>query len=357
MKKYYIKSVADALGLRYKKRGDADSLYYFCPFCGDKKGKLNLNIKKQTWRCNRCEEGGGVTRLVEAYRECSHEEALTWLSETSGVLSETVATANSYEPENKIADENILDATYRAMLKLLKLKKIHQRDLLRRGLNESAIAKLGFKSMPDKETGKTIALKLFNSGYTLDGVPGFYKAYGKWRMQDLPGYLIPFINVNGKITGMQIHVDKPGNGGGKYMSLTSTGKNCGTKSAIQAHLIGYKNQCSVYLTEGGLKADVACYLSYIQKHRAYAFLAIPGVSNSKTLKNALEELKARGVTKVYNCFDMDRVGNQTCAVNSNVQRSILKLKNIVSDVGLDWKDISWETEKGIDDYLLYLQKN
>lgn len=358
MKKYDIRSVAEALGLRYKSKGDDNSLYYYCPFCNDKRGKLNLNTKNQIWRCNKCGEGGGVVSLVEDVRECSRDEAREWLANNSQVIAlEKDVIITQPEETNKLASEDVRDKTYRALLSLLTLKDSHREDLQRRGLTDKAIEKFGFKSMPNKVVGKEIANKLIKAGYELKGVPGFYTISSGWKMQDLPGYLVPFVNASSKITGMQIRVDNPGERNAKYMSLTSTGKKDGSKSSIEAHLVGFNGQDKVFITEGALKADIASYLTWKRKKKLCAFLAIPGVNNYKSFLKSFPILKEKGVTTFYNCFDMDRVGNKDCELNEQVKKAILKIEKIVKEAGFEWKSLEWEFEKGIDDYELYLLQN
>ena len=48
-----ILDVAQLLHLNIRRR-QAESVYADCPFCGDKRGKLNLNFSKNVWRCNYC---------------------------------------------------------------------------------------------------------------------------------------------------------------------------------------------------------------------------------------------------------------------------------------------------------------
>ena len=48
---YDITDVANLLRL-HKRRGN----YYDCPFCGDTKGRLNINPAKNVFRCNRCDK-------------------------------------------------------------------------------------------------------------------------------------------------------------------------------------------------------------------------------------------------------------------------------------------------------------
>ena len=55
---YGILDVVQVLHLR-KRRGN----YYDCPFCGETHGKLNINVEKNVFRCNRCDASGGMLKL------------------------------------------------------------------------------------------------------------------------------------------------------------------------------------------------------------------------------------------------------------------------------------------------------
>ena len=76
--------VLDLLNLKERHRG-AVSFDVDCPFCG-KRGKMNINTRKNTYRCNVCDDGSkgskssggmldlyanvmGGMNLSEAYRE------------------------------------------------------------------------------------------------------------------------------------------------------------------------------------------------------------------------------------------------------------------------------------------------
>ena len=77
-----IMDVVELLHLRIRRR-QANSVYVDCPFCGDRRGKMNVNFVKNVWRCNYCDEHGGMLALyarlnnttstlndwVEAYNE------------------------------------------------------------------------------------------------------------------------------------------------------------------------------------------------------------------------------------------------------------------------------------------------
>ena len=72
-----IMDVAQILNLHVRRRQQG-SVYVDCPFCGDKRGKMNINFAKNAWRCNYCDEHGGMLALYakvygistsDAYRE------------------------------------------------------------------------------------------------------------------------------------------------------------------------------------------------------------------------------------------------------------------------------------------------
>ena len=67
---YDITDVANLLRL-HKRRGN----YYDCPFCGDTKGRLNINPAKNVFRCNRCDKSGGMLQLYADLHNLTYREA------------------------------------------------------------------------------------------------------------------------------------------------------------------------------------------------------------------------------------------------------------------------------------------
>ena len=61
-----IADVVELLGLTVRRRLPS-SLYLNCPFCGDQRGRLNVNTDKNVWRCNRCGAAGGMLALYAHY--------------------------------------------------------------------------------------------------------------------------------------------------------------------------------------------------------------------------------------------------------------------------------------------------
>jgi len=72
-------------------------------------------------------------------------------------------------------------------------------------------------------------------------------------------------------------------------------------SKSPAHFVG--NPCdenAVFVTEGALKADIASALS------GRTFIAVAGTGCIDSLKEPFEIMKRNGITKVYECLDMDK---------------------------------------------------
>ena len=74
-----ITDVAELLHLRIR-RPSPQGLFVDCPICNDKRGKMHINTQTDTWRCNYCDESGGMLALYAkvhsiststAYREIS----------------------------------------------------------------------------------------------------------------------------------------------------------------------------------------------------------------------------------------------------------------------------------------------
>ena len=69
-----ILDVVELLHLHIRRR-QADSAYTDCPFCGDRRGKMNVNFVKNVWRCNYCGEHGGMLNLYARVNNTTNSEA------------------------------------------------------------------------------------------------------------------------------------------------------------------------------------------------------------------------------------------------------------------------------------------
>ena len=78
-----IADVVELLGLTVRRRLPS-SLYLNCPFCGDQRGRLNVNTDKNVWRCNRCGAAGGMLALYARYNCTSNADAYREICEALG---------------------------------------------------------------------------------------------------------------------------------------------------------------------------------------------------------------------------------------------------------------------------------
>lgn len=69
-----IQDVAELLHLKVRRR-QTDRMNTDCPFCGDRRGKMNINFTKNVWRCNYCGEGGGMLSLYARLNNTTNSDA------------------------------------------------------------------------------------------------------------------------------------------------------------------------------------------------------------------------------------------------------------------------------------------
>ena len=126
--------VAERLGM-VPKRIHAKSSDYDCPFCGGN-AKLNLNVERGTFRCNKCSRNGGMLDLYcsvtglhdrkEAYKILSDSVNDPYTQKLRRVRQE--ATDSIQEADKATAAE--IDRCYRTMLGFLQLNPEHRQNLL-----------------------------------------------------------------------------------------------------------------------------------------------------------------------------------------------------------------------------------
>lgn len=71
---FNIMDVVELLRLRVR-RQQSNSVYVDCPFCGDRRGKMNVNFVKNVWRCNYCGEHGGMLGLYARLNNTTTSDA------------------------------------------------------------------------------------------------------------------------------------------------------------------------------------------------------------------------------------------------------------------------------------------
>ena len=202
---FSIRQVAEIMELKIRyDNQDNGNMDVDCPFC-KRKSKLNLNAANNIYRCNYCNEKGGMVQLYGKVYGISNTEAYREICEILGCSKKaTVTQANPETKQPSRADDETLHQTYSMLLSMLSLAASHKEHLLSRGLSQDQISRYGYKSVP--AFGQQIlCAKLAESGCVLEGVPGFYKDNGIWNVKlKAPGIIIPISGIDGKITGIQI---------------------------------------------------------------------------------------------------------------------------------------------------------
>ena len=361
---FTITDVADLLGLTAVKPFGRDNQNYICPYCG--RPKLNIVKKRDVFRCPACNESGGMLYLYSSVMGMNKEDALADITERLNVdksdgtyarstKPKKVTKSKSYQNSNvrdnedkkevKLKSPDVLNKVYRRFLSLLKLSNYHRQNLHERGLTDDLIDKYMIKSVP-LFNHQSITDKLVAEGYDLKGVSGFYFDYKekKWTSvinKGYSGFFVPVFDINNKIIGMQIRMDRSISS--KYIWFSSSYHNLGVSSGSPISFTKVNNDVSkLVLTEGPLKGMIASNLSKRN------FLAIAGVNNQKGLKELLVKLKSQGLKLLIDAFDAD------CISNANVEKARQKINEMCNEVGIEYQRLQWDIKfgKGIDDFLL-----
>ena len=360
-----IMDVVDRLHLNIR-RPSPRGFYVDCPICNDKRGKMHVNVQNDTWRCNYCNESGGMLSLYARLHNISNREAYREICDA--ILNGEGLSDHSFRYPSKteiapvenipIADVAVRHATYTALFAMLTLSKEHREHLKTiRGLSDNQIEELGYKSTPAFYPCRPLAERLLKKGYQLEGVPGFYQKDGRWTVlfsSRTAGILIPVRSLDRQICGCQIRLDTPlkneddppEKSGAKYIWLSSSGKPKGTSSGSPVHFVGDSNAGVVYVTEGFLKSDVAHYLMN------RTFVATAGANNTAQLEVLLRQLADNGTHTIIEAEDMDKYRNQA------VNKGALKLYELAKKYGMECRGLNWNPNyKGIDDWQLALRQS
>ncbi|MCI9224153.1 MAG: hypothetical protein HFE91_01640 [Acutalibacter sp.] len=239
MERIRMTDVVSLLGLPQPPAGRV-SCYVRCPCCdGERDKHLNINFKKEVFRCAKCGVSGGILDLYALFTGIDRDRVWRDLAERLR-LNERHALPeqrNYQQPvEISLADADTRHRTYS--------------ELVRRVLE---------------------------TGADPQGVPGFFRTkVGWWSfIHQRSGILIPVRDVQGRIQGLQLRLDNTENRKFRWISSVELTGGCG--SPAWTHLAGKPGKM-VVLTEGPMKADVIHALSGL------TVLAVPGV-------NALQRLE------------------------------------------------------------------
>ena len=346
---FTILDIAGILNLKIRRR-QPTNIDVDCPFCGHKKGKMNINLTKNVFRCNYCGESGGMIELYSNVFQISNAQGYAEICEIlhcGKEPGELPKPKQLYTPDMEQlpkADLETRHQTYSMMLAQLILSKDHQQNLMHRGLNKEQILKYGYKSTPAFGFNRIVSA-IMSKECVLDGVPGFYtkknNTYGINFHRNVSGILIPVCSMDGRIEGFQIRLDRPIEDK-KYIWFSSSNQFRGTSVGGPVHFIGNPADKTVYVTEGALKANIAH--SFCGK----TFVALAGVSHYKSLEPIFAQLKQNGTKNIVEAYDMDK------DTNVHVEQSCMQMMQMADKFGFQVHRLRWDARyKGIDDWLKY----
>lgn len=322
------------------------SYYVQCPCCDDspRKKHLNINLKKEVFRCPKCGISGGMFDLYSLYTGESRDNVQKVIAQRLGMWDKPGKTKKLYCPqpleieEYPITDIDARHATYTALLSKLTLSDDHKENLLNRGLTEKDMEQLGYKTSPVVGMS-AIASQLQSEGLYLAGVPGFYRTEnGTWTFtHEKRGILIPVRDSDGRIQGLQIRRDNVTRR--KFRWISSAERQDGCPAEGWVHVSGHV-QTTMILTEGPMKADV------VRTFIGQGVIAVPGVNALTQLEKTLADLRSKGLTEIKTAFDMD------FSTNHHVQNGYHSLLQLLENMGFRYGTYLWDpVYKGLDDYI------
>lgn len=340
---------------------DEDGQKSCIPSASFKKGKQKCLVcgRIEDWKCRVREDGliGLCTYCPSDKTDPMGRYIHYFLDDTSQVDKASPSTIDLTKDEKasteKIMQDEILTPdrvrflhqAYSAFLAELTLDETHKANLLNRGLAEEAIVKNGYKSVPTYDTRFEVG-KCMEPFLQIGSIPGFYLEEGKWCLAStFPGFYVPYRDLNGNIGGLQIRRDdgyKP-----RYMWLSSNDKQKGASSGVPVHFanpeIVWQTE-TVYLTEGGLKADI------IAERNGEAVVATAGVNvvNPEKVEQAIYAAFPN-VETIIIAYDMDFT--EKVEVRKALERLVEHLHNSKK---AEVKVLYWDPSvgKGLDDVLV-----
>ena len=372
-----LEELLDRLHMSYTDNGKMD-----CPFCGTRR-RMNLNFEDNYWRCPKCESSGGVLHLyarmqlgieeMPADRAGKGKIAKQLREFMEGGANTGICGAfpkkRPAKPKIPVALDSDLNAVYSAMQKIpaLQLLPEHKQNLLQRGLTEDQIRRNGYLSIPEVMLTPDFYIKMYeeqggeyrrkhalrqlsaqqiilglqiahfveNMGLCLHGVPGFFMFGKRWCYWCTPGILIPTRNINRQIVIYQVRQKAHP----KYKTVSWADLPGHVNVPVSRCHFPLANaplskETPVLITEGPLKADIACTLW----GKPVVFAAIPGISTTTDLLSYSEVFKSAGIHELNNALDMDRL------TNPNVRKGSIKLVKKFRERKLELRNLYWGSQ-------------
>lgn len=352
---FTIQEEANLLPLKNAKNS-GDNIYADCPFCGSR-GAMHISLSRNVWNCMSCQmkgannSGGGRTELYGKFFNITNGQAYRDICDQLGLQNNPKKEEQNEElgiNEREKRTPRELDYVYRAFLSLLTLSEVHENNLKNRGLNDEAIKRHFYKTIPITNHTE-IVRTLLSYNMNLEGIPGFYvDDDGEWQINlssKQSGIFCPIVDREGYIVGIQKRLDRPFYDK-KYIWFSSSGKKLGSSPGSPVHFVGNPLADTVFLTEGSLKANVAHELSKELFDEPISFFAVAGVTQYKAIRQALWDIRTfqnKEIT-VYDAFDMDKFKNP------NVYRAMSKIFDIAQETGIRMVPYRWNTIEAYGDF-------
>lgn len=386
--------------------GSKGNFTTICPFHADSsEGSLVVTSQfsnKNMFKCFACGAGGDTIGFEQKYFNLSFKDAVYHLAYRLGLIDEKAmkqkstsesSIAKAIEKTNTprkafveevVADKEVVDAVYRAMVKQYRLINAHREHLIqKRNILEGDFKE--YFSFPERNTDvasdvrRHIAMegaeKMFGKGITylskeemsslmnspfinkvreqLQYVPGFYlnKRTGKIEWIYKQGIGLLAIDAEGFARGVQVQNLDPTSTAAKYVwwssraKLGETGFEGGSSPGSPGGVIFPKNNfdnnymetAPIVITEGKYKAEALAYQGNIA-------IYVSGVGTWKNIIPMIETLRGDR-EKIYVAFDADAMGK--ISVFKPLKAICKELKNMgFKPIMLVW---SIENGKGFDD--------
>ena len=322
-----------------------------CPFHNDRKpGSFTVNKRKNTYKCWACNKGGDIINFYMEKYGMTFIDALVHIAIKFGIATraeiEEIMNAKIDETSNipvrkprdvivdnrpKIASAEVLHAVYSRFAKGVTyngkpiLTEKHREKLHEDyGLSDEDIERHGFFTWPTSHIAKKFFADLMSCGISdteLACVPGLFynqdtEAWDFYRPKNTGSIGMPIRNIDGKIVGLQIRLDRKKEGCPRYQWFSSAfadGKNTpfikGSSPGSPVDVV-YPKQVkngAVFVTEGKFKAvKLANQFNSI-------VLSVQGVSNWRQIPAVMDELNRRypSLRHVYIAYDADMAYKET----------------------------------------------
>lgn len=303
-----------------------------CPVCGSR---------------DRCGVRQGRRALVVCYKVPSAEHSADGgFIHRLDAAQAAVIPAAALPPSLERAPADSLNAGYLALLAKCGLSRAHREALRVRGLTDEHIERAGYATL-DVAGRAALARVMVDAvgeeharrtpGYVVRERDGrSWPSVAGW-----PGLLVPCRDERGRILGLQIRRDEPGDGP-RYVWLSSRSQG-GASASTFAHVPIVEPNArrdEVIVSEGPLKSDAITALD------GRLCVSVPGVSAWARALDVLEVLRPRSVLVA---FDADLRTNPAVKAAHDALCAALAAHSITA-ASLQWPA---EYGKGLDDALLF----